>query len=214
MNVLRLGFQIERSEIYGPGIRSVYWLQGCTLACKGCWNTQFWPSKGGDLIDVDRLLSELSRRQDIEGITLLGGEPLQQAQQVEQLMMGCKKMGLTVFLYTGYEMHELDPTMKRCVDLADIVVMGRFVQALRNTNLRWRGSENQTLLVRNSKYKFMKFADQNEVEIHLDTSGGLSVVGYGNSQLLEIVGLNQHDGTEEENHRRSAKKEGSETLIS
>lgn len=212
MNVLRLGFQIERSEIYGPGIRSVYWLQGCTLACEGCWNTQFWPSKGGDLIDVNCLLSELSGRQDVEGITLLGGEPLQQAQQVEQLMTGCKKLGLTVFLYTGYEMHELDPTMKRCVDLADIVVMGRFVQALRNTNLRWRGSENQTLLVRNSRYKFMKFPDQNEVEIHLDTSGELCVVGYGSSQLLETVGLNQHDRTEEENYCRPTKKEGSKPL--
>ena len=214
MNVLRLGFQIERSEIYGPGIRSVYWLQGCTLACEGCWNTQFWPSKGGDLVDVDRLLSELTDRQDIEGITLLGGEPLQQAPQVEKLMIGCKKLGLTVFLYTGYDTHELDPTMKRCVDLADIVVMGRFVQVLRNTNLRWRGSDNQKLLVRNSRYKSMNFSDQNEVEIHLDTSGGLSVVGYGGSQLLEIVGLNQHDGTEEENHCGSTEKEGSKFLTS
>lgn len=197
MNALRLGFQIERSEIYGPGIRSVYWVQGCTLACKGCWNTQFWPSKGGDLIDVDRLLSELSRRQDIEGITLLGGEPLQQAPEVEQLITGCKELGLTVFLYTGYEMHELDPTMKRCVDLADIVVMGRFVQALRNTNLRWRGSENQMLLVHNSKYKLMDFSDQNEAEIHLDTSGSVIVVGYGESQLLELVGVTQYGGKEE-----------------
>ena len=197
MYALRLGFQIERSEIYGPGIRSVYWLQGCTLACKGCWNTQFWPSKGGDLIDVDRLLSELSRRQDIEGITLLGGEPLQQAPEVEQLITGCKELGLTVFLYTGYEMHELDPTMKRCVDLADIVVMGRFVQALRNTNLRWRGSENQRLLIKNSKYEYMDVTDQNEVEIHLDTSGRIVTVGYGNEQLLELIGVNQYVGKEE-----------------
>ena len=197
MNVLRLGFQIERSEIYGPGIRSVYWLQGCTLACRGCWNTQFWPTKGGDLIDVDCLLSELSDRKDIEGITLLGGEPLQQAQQVEQLMMGCKKLGLTVFLYTGYEVHELDERMKGCVNLADIVVMGRFVQALRNTNLRWRGSENQRLLVKNSKYKYMEITEQNEVEIHLDTTGDVVAVGYGNKQLLKLIGVIQNVGKEE-----------------
>ena len=200
MNVLRLGFQIERSEIYGPGIRSVYWLQGCTLACEGCWNTQFWPSKGGDLIDVDRLLSELTDRQDIDGITLLGGEPLQQAPQVEKLMIGCKKLGLTVFLYTGYEVHELTSTMQRCVDLADIVVLGRFVQALRNTNLRWRGSENQRLMINNPKYSYMDMSEQNEVEIHLDTSGGVSVVGYGEPQLLQAVGVNQYDGKEEKNN--------------
>ena len=198
--MLRLGFQIERSEIYGPGIRSVYWLQGCTLACEGCWNTQFWPSKGGDLIDVDRLLSELTDRQDIDGITLLGGEPLQQAPQVEKLMIGCKKLGLTVFLYTGYEVHELTSTMQRCVDLADIVVLGRFVQALRNTNLRWRGSENQRLMINNPKYSYMDMSEQNEVEIHLDTSGGVSVVGYGEPQLLQAVGVNQYDGKEEKNN--------------
>ena len=151
------------------------------------------------MIDVDRLLSELSCRQDIEGITLLGGEPLQQAQQVEQLMMGCKKLGLTVFLYTGYEMHELDSTMKRCVDLADLVVTGRFVQTRRNTNLRWRGSENQRLLIKNPKYKYMEITEQNEVEIHLDTSGGIRVVGYGESELLEVVGVNQYDRKEKEN---------------
>ena len=200
MNMLRLGFQIERSEIYGPGIRSVYWLQGCTLACEGCWNTQFWPSKGGDLIDVDRLLSELTDRQDIDGITLLGGEPLQQAPQVEKLMIGCKKLGLTVFLYTGYEVHELTSTMQRCVDLADIVVLGRFVQALRNTNLRWRGSENQRIMINNPKYSYMDMSEQNEVEIHLDTSGGVSVVGYGERQLLQAVGVNQYDGKEEKNN--------------
>ena len=198
--MLRLGFQIERSEIYGPGIRSVYWLQGCTLACEGCWNTQFWPSKGGDLIDVDRLLSELTDRQDIDGITLLGGEPLQQAPQVEKLMIGCKKLGLTVFLYTGYEVHELTSTMQRCVDLADIVVLGRFVQALRNTNLRWRGSENQRLMINNPKYRYMDMSEQNEVEIHLDTSGGVRVVGYGEPQLLQAVGVNQYDGKEEKNN--------------
>ena len=89
---------------------------------------------------------------------------------------------------------ELTSTMQRCVDLADIVVLGRFVQALRNTNLRWRGSENQRLMINNPKYSYMDMSEQNEVEIHLDTSGGVSVVGYGEPQLLQAVGVNQYDG--------------------
>ena len=39
---VNIGHRLARSEIYGPGVRSVLWFQGCTLACKGCWNTQFW----------------------------------------------------------------------------------------------------------------------------------------------------------------------------
>ena len=45
----------------------------------------------------------------------------------------------------------------------------------------------------------MDFTEQNEVEIHLDTSGGVSMVGYGEPQLLEVAGVNQYDRKEEEN---------------
>ena len=51
-NTIRLGHRLDRSEIYAPGLRSVFWTQGCTLACKGCWNTQYWASRGGLEIGV------------------------------------------------------------------------------------------------------------------------------------------------------------------
>ena len=75
---LRLGFRLDYSEIYGPGLRSVFWTQGCTLACKGCWNTQYWSTRGGFEIEISQILIDLDKLDDIEGITLLGGEPLQQ----------------------------------------------------------------------------------------------------------------------------------------
>ena len=168
MNVLRLGFQIERSEIYGPGIRSVYCCKGALWLARVVGTHNFAVQRG-DLFDVDRLLSELTDRQDIEGITLLGGEPLQQAPQVEKLMTGARSWD-SLCSYTGYEMDELDPTMKRCIDLADIVVMGRFVQALRNT-ICVGGVRKIRAFVKNSNINH-GFSEQNEVEIHLDTSGG------------------------------------------
>ena len=64
---LRIGHRLDHSEIYGPGIRSVFWTQGCTLACKGCWNTQYWPSKGGGEIEVSQILSKLDNLKGIEG---------------------------------------------------------------------------------------------------------------------------------------------------
>ena len=78
--IISLGHRLDRSEIYGPGLRAVFWTQGCNLACKGCWNTQYWSKKGGNPILVSRLLEELDSINGIEGITLLGGEPLQQAE--------------------------------------------------------------------------------------------------------------------------------------
>ena len=59
----RLVIALTDSEIYGPGIRAVFWTQGCTLACKGCWNTQYWSSQGGEEIQVIQLLNELDQRE-------------------------------------------------------------------------------------------------------------------------------------------------------
>ena len=68
-STIRIGHRLDRSEIYGPGLRSVIWVQGCTLACKGCWNTQYWSAKGGDEIQISELLKEIQTFDDIEGIT-------------------------------------------------------------------------------------------------------------------------------------------------
>ena len=145
-HTISLGHRLDRSEIYGPGLRAVFWTQGCNLACKGCWNTQYWSKKGGDNIQVSTLLEELDLIDGIEGITLLGGEPLQQSEASLELIQGCKEKGLTVFLYTGYDPSEFDDTMQQCFDLSDIAVTGRFVQELRDTTLRWRGSRNQQVI--------------------------------------------------------------------
>ena len=53
---IQIGHTLESSEIYGPGLRSVLWVQGCTLACKGCWNTQYWSSTGGITTSVDEIV--------------------------------------------------------------------------------------------------------------------------------------------------------------
>ena len=70
-NTIRLGHRLDHSEIYGPGVRSVFWTQGCTLACKGCWNTQYWSSRGGEEISVSQILNELDQLDGIEGITFI-----------------------------------------------------------------------------------------------------------------------------------------------
>ena len=67
---LNVGGVVKRTRIYGPGWRSAVWLQGCTLACKGCWNTELWPTKGGTLTSQEDMLAELLTATDCEGVTL------------------------------------------------------------------------------------------------------------------------------------------------
>ena len=186
--VISLGHRLDRSEIYGPGLRAVFWTQGCNLACKGCWNTQYWSKKGGNTILVSRLLEELDSIDGIEGITLLGGEPLQQAEASLQLIKGCKEKGLTVFLYTGYEPNEFDANMQQCFDLCDIAVTGRFVQELRDTTLRWRGSTNQQVHFISKAYDDSVLKEQTEVECHILPNGEIRMVGYAEEELASMIG--------------------------
>ncbi|MDB2637050.1 radical SAM protein [Candidatus Poseidonia alphae] len=185
--VISLGHRLDRSEIYGPGLRAVFWTQGCNLACKGCWNTQYWSKKGGNTILVSRLLEELDSINGIEGITLLGGEPLQQAEASLQLIKGCKEKGLTVFLYTGYEPNEFDANMQQCFDLCDIAVTGRFVQELRDTTLRWRGSRNQQVHFISNAYDDSVLKEQTEVECHILPNGEIRMVGYAEPGLSSLL---------------------------
>ena len=187
--VLRIANFVKRTEIYGPGMRSAIWVQGCTLACKGCWNTHLWPKKGGKDQSIIELHEQLMKVEGNEGITLLGGEPLQQSEAVLELIKLQKAAGRTVMLYSGYEPEELDSVQQECVDNSDIVILGRYKEELRNTKLRWRGSENQVLYSPTGRYTVEDFPDgETEISVHIDADGKLLITGYPDLEfMMEIM---------------------------
>ena len=138
-------------------------------------------------MQVSTLLEELDSIDGIEGITLLGGEPLQQSEATLELIKGCKEKGLTVFLYTGYDPSEFDATMQQCFDLSDIAVTGRYVEALRDTTLRWRGSQNQQVHFISNAYDESMLQEQTEVECHILPSGEVRMVGYAEAALTQLL---------------------------
>ena len=177
--------QIEHNcSIYGPHQRTVIWTQGCTLGCKGCWNQDLWPSKGGTTVDVREIVQRAVDAGD-EGLTILGGEPLQQPQGTLALIEEAKQQGLGIFLYTGYNLEELDGDALKCYEASDIVVAGRYVEAQRNTQLRWRGSSNQTVEFRTDRYKEFEFIEGNDVQITIEENGSLTILGYPDDALLQ-----------------------------
>ena len=177
--------QIEHNcSIYGPHQRTVIWTQGCTLGCKGCWNQDLWPSKGCTAVDVREIVQRAVDAGD-EGLTILGGEPLQQPQGTLALIEEAKQQGLGIFLYTGYNLEELDGDALKCFEASDIVVAGRYVEAQRNTHLRWRGSSNQTVEFRTDRYKDFEFIEGNDVQITIGENGSLTILGYPDDALLQ-----------------------------
>ena len=176
---------VPHSEIYGPGIRWVIWVQGCTLACEGCWNKETWSQRKGELRSVQCLLEELSEVQGIEGITILGGEPLQQAEPVLTLIEGAGKLGLTVMLYTGYEFHEMNEVMKACYFASDIAITGRYIAEQRDLGLLWRGSSNQLIESPTGRYADQEITEAQEVEVLIDhDTGQVTMLGYPDEQIL------------------------------
>jgi anaerobic ribonucleoside-triphosphate reductase activating protein len=174
---------VHNSEIYGPGTRTVIWVQGCTLACKGCWNQDIWPSEGGVRQKVDVLIETILHHGD-SGITLMGGEPLQQSDSILQLIQMARQHNLSIMLYSGYEEKELDEVQLRCVDLSDIVILGRYVDRLRDTTLRWRGSSNQSVRYPTERHRSELRREEHSVEIHMDENGRLKILGYPEKELV------------------------------
>ncbi|UTW49819.1 4Fe-4S single cluster domain-containing protein [Bacterioplanoides sp. SCSIO 12839] len=170
----------ESSQIYGPGKRFVIWLQGCTLACKGCWNVDMWSSRPEHLIDRQALLEQILNSNDIEGVTFLGGEPLQQTDNLIWLLQQLRSSGLSSMLFSGYEIEEIkaDPVKSISLEYTDILVSGRYKQEVRNINLLWRGSENQQVLFLSERYQDYEILECNQVEVMIDEFAATTVLGF------------------------------------
>ena len=173
------------THIYGPGTRFTLWVQGCSLGCKGCWNEEMWPKRPRTLIHRVELLQQILRAPNIDGITILGGEPLQQAENTLWLLAEIRKhSNLSIMTYTGYEPHELKQMgyWKPLLKFADIIVAGRYQEDKRNTYLRWRGSDNQQVIYPENS-RLAQYPDEsNDLEIIISEHGAITALGYPEQQ--------------------------------
>ena len=62
----------------GPGIRVSLFVSGCPHACKGCFNEAAWNPSFGEVFteEVEERILQALDKKEIQGLTLLGGEPL------------------------------------------------------------------------------------------------------------------------------------------
>lgn len=144
----------------GPGVRVSLFVSGCTHRCKGCFNEEAWDFQFGKPFTEEvqkQLLSSLDHDY-IEGLTLLGGEPMEPSNQ-ESLLPFIKAVrehlpGKTIWCFTGYDfekdilgkMMKTSAVTRELIPLFDVMVDGKFVAEKRNLSLKFRGSENQRVL--------------------------------------------------------------------
>ncbi len=170
--------------IYGPGERTIIWFQGCSTHCKGCWNTAMWSFKPVNLIEREDLLKLLLDTKN-KNVTILGGEPLDQSDNLLWILNKLKKESFHIMLYTGYEVDEIEssPIRKEICEYPDILIIGRYREEQRNTFLRWRGSSNQKIITKDD----IAIDEANEVEIDIDEDGKIVCMGYPTRELLDDV---------------------------
>jgi anaerobic ribonucleoside-triphosphate reductase activating protein len=170
---IRVSSWLQRSVAHGPGERFVIWVQGCSLGCPGCFSSSTHGRDGGELMEVQRLADVIRATKNIEGITISGGEPFQQANPLAGLTDIVRGTGLTVMCYTGFSIVEL--RRQRCDDVErllaniDVLVDGRFVRS-KSSILRWRGSSNQNIHWLTPAYDHLREEDDATSDVELITT--------------------------------------------
>ena len=138
------------TQAEGPGLRTAIWVQGCLKRCVGCCNGQFLKIQPADVCDSKMIIEQIAQNQQqygIEGVTLLGGEPFLQAEGLADVAQACRKMGLSVMVFSGYQLEELDDARfkgaSQLLKVTDVLVDGEYQQALIENVRNWVGSTNQ-----------------------------------------------------------------------
>jgi anaerobic ribonucleoside-triphosphate reductase activating protein len=167
-----------RSRANGPGVRFVIWMQGCTLGCPGCFNPATHPDFGGEPRNVAALLQELAATRGIEGLTLSGGEPMQQAAAAAQLLAGARSLGLSTLVFSGYARDEIEllPDGPAALAVMDVLIDGRYRAGERHA-MGLRGSENQRILLLTDRYSLAEVEATPVAEIRISRDGKVVLTG-------------------------------------
>jgi anaerobic ribonucleoside-triphosphate reductase activating protein len=113
----------------GPGLRAALWLQGCSLACSECFNPGTHDFNSGERVSVKDMIARIESQRDIEGVTLSGGEPLQQADGVLCLLEEIRlRRRLSSIVFTGFEVEEIEHRglLERLSNCTDVLIAGRY----------------------------------------------------------------------------------------
>lgn len=130
----------------GPGFRTSIYFAGCRHACPGCHNPQSWDFDGGTEMELDEIM-EIVREEDFD-VTLSGGDPLYQPEVVGELARRIRETGHAVWVYTGFTWEQIQesPRLRNALNDVEAIVEGPFIETLRDTDLRFRGSSNQRII--------------------------------------------------------------------
>ncbi len=182
---LRIYQTIPQTRVLGPFTRFALWVQGCPMRCKGCMTPDALSFEGGDEIDVETLAAKIVATPKIEGITISGGEPFVQANELNRLLhIIQQEKQLGVIIYSGYQLTQLQRMAKQekaiqlLLEHCDLLIDSPY-QAQHNDGKALRGSANQHIHLLSPRYANSgqnHYANtQRAVEAHVQKDGVMLV---------------------------------------
>ena len=180
MNVARIFYPVE---VLGPGKRVGIWVCGCRRGCKGCSNPELWGQKPEYEVSIDEisgLIDRIAESHEIDGFTISGGEPMDQALELVRLIEELKRYSEDLLIYTGYRIEELQERSDAAavLDQAAVLIDGEYREE-ENTDVLLRGSENQRIHILNDdlreRYESYLATAHNQIQNFTTWDGVVSV---------------------------------------
>ncbi len=144
----------DESMSNGIGWRAVLFVSGCPHNCPGCHNKIAQDYNYGEEFDQKAIINRIKENSILKGVTISGGEPLckENIKDVNDFIEALKKEKpeLNIWCYSGYTFEELKNRKDEITDITlnniDVLVDGRYVEARKNPEIRFRGSDNQRII--------------------------------------------------------------------
>ena len=165
---VRLAGIAYESLVNGPGMRRVFFAQGCKHKCEGCFNPETHSFDDGEIMDMDKLIKDVLDNPMLKGVTFSGGDPIEQAHSFAYMAKAFKNSNLNIWCYTGYTFEELleamkvDTSLRDFLNNIDVLVDGKFEEDKKEDGLKFRGSSNQRIIDVTNSLKENKIVLWNE----------------------------------------------------
>lgn len=190
--MLKIARKAECCKVLGPGSRAVIWFHGCSRNCDGCIAKSMNQSEDFEECTPDGLYEWLKTCSNIEGLSISGGEPLEQ--DIDDLTVFLQKVKsdsrkLSVILFTGFTYNEIvHSRINKVLPFIDVLIDGTYKKEL-NDDTGLRGSSNQVIHFLTDRYESIKETfykkDCRNVEVGITLDNRITINGIPKSGFIE-----------------------------
>ena len=181
------------SKVNGPGNRFVLWTQGCSKGCSECFNPETWSTNVYKEYSPLQLF-HIIQNFEVDGITISGGDPLEQEDELLELLMLLSTIRFKkgIILFSGFTRAEISSNFirEKCLEYIDVLIDGRYEKNLK-LDFSLRGSSNQEFYFFSDKISRDELFFDQEIEIS-SLEGDIMMTGFPNvsRKILKELGVN------------------------